>query len=115
MKEEIKIKMNSKDLYDYVNALKKGEKVKFRLWCNDLPTDDVVIWNGDRFEWESGKVDSEVFFNPLYDFEVVKKGKPVEKLNISWFTDDNYKDRLFTLANKVDELIDIINGGMNDL
>ena len=114
------MKINSSDLYDYVNGLKEGENRKFRLWYDDILTDDAVIWNGDRFEWESGRVDSEVFFNPLYDFEIVENKEKDTKAAIKkiYYSDlyttdieslcDQVNECFCEVYKKIDEIIDLL-------
>ena len=66
------MKVNSKDLYNYVNELEKGEKIKFKVYYNDCFITQVY-WNGENFEWDPGTFTSEAFFNPLFDFTPVEK------------------------------------------
>lgn len=63
------MKINSKNLYEYINELATNEKVNFKVYYDDTYMTDI-LWNGNSFQWEPGLFTSEAFFNPLYDFEV---------------------------------------------
>lgn len=65
-------KINSKNLWEYINGLSRNEKVKFNVYYDDNYVTKIV-WNGENFEWESGTFTSEAFFKPLYDFEVIEE------------------------------------------
>ena len=76
------MKINSKDLWNYINDLTTNEKVKFNVYYDDNYVTQIY-WNGDNFEWEPGRFTSEAFFNPLYDFEVIEGEKIPEKITIN--------------------------------
>lgn len=65
------MKINSKNLYEYINELATNEKVNFKVYYDDTYMTDI-LWNGNSFQWEPGLFTSEAFFNPLYDFEVIE-------------------------------------------
>lgn len=76
------MKINSENLWNYVNNLATNERVKFDVYYDDEYLTQV-LWNGDKFEWESGLFTSEAFFNPLYDFKEVEEEKKIpEKLEL---------------------------------
>ena len=118
----MKKKINSKNLWDFINELARNEKVKFKVYCDDSYVTNI-LWNGENFEWESGTFTSEAFFNPLYDFEVIEKGKKIEKLNIEYnakIRNERYIEKGdnkiisltvpdYELAIKINELIDVVN------
>lgn len=66
------MKINSKNLYEYINELATNEKVNFKVYYDDTYMTDI-LWNGESFQWEPGLFTSEAFFNPLYDFEVIEE------------------------------------------
>ena len=63
-------KINSKDLYKYVNELGTNEIKKFNVYYDDM-LEGQVTWNGTYFEWESGTFTSEIFFDPIWFFDPV--------------------------------------------
>ncbi len=65
-------KVNSENLWKFVNDLATYQKVKFKVFYDDNYVTEI-IWNGDYFEWEEGTFTSEGFFNPLYDFIVIEE------------------------------------------
>lgn len=74
------MKINSENLWKYINELATNEKVKLNVYFNDEYVTQIY-WNGYSFEWEPGRFTSEAFFNPLYDFIVVEQVKKMpEKL-----------------------------------
>ena len=78
------MKINSEHLYEYINDLATGEKVKFKVYYDDDYVTEIY-WNGESFEWDTGTFTSEAFFNPLYDFEVIEEKeetKPITKESI---------------------------------
>ena len=64
-------KINSKDLYKYVNELGTNEIKKFNVYYDDM-LEGQVTWNGTYFEWESGTFTSEIFFDPIWFFGLVE-------------------------------------------
>lgn len=114
------MKVNSEELWAYVNDLGTYEKVKFKVYYADCYTTDI-LWNGENFEWESGKFTSEAFFNPLYDFIPIEEEKEIEEIiiltddaNMKYVANKEYKklsysqvDLLF--ANKFNEIIKEVN------
>ena len=73
------MKVNSEHLYNYINDLATDEKVKFKVYYYDNYVTQIY-WNGESFEWDTGTFTSEAFFNPLYDFEVIKEDKSFKLL-----------------------------------
>lgn len=73
------MKINSKDLFDYVNKLEAFKEVKFKVLYDDNYVTEI-LWNGSEFEWESGTFTSGAFFNELYDF-IVYDEKDFEKFD----------------------------------
>ena len=102
------MKINSKDLWKYVNELPVNEKVKFNVYYDDSRLTQIY-WDGDGFEWETGTFNSEGFFSPLYDFEPIVEKKIPEKLNKDKYigTDLSVEDDMF---NKINEIIDYLKG-----
>ena len=70
------MKINSENLWKYINELATGEKVKFNVYYDDNYFAQIY-WNGESFEWGQGTFTSEAFFNPLYDFVVVEEEKKI--------------------------------------
>ena len=107
------MKINSEKLWDYINNLATDEKVRFKVYYDDIYTTEI-LWNGGNFEWESGRFTSEAFFSPLYDFEPIEKG--IEKLPHSIMFTTVLGSQALELAEKIsenrikiNELIDEIN------
>lgn len=72
------MKINSQDLYEFINNLATNEKVKFNVYCDDQYVTQIY-WNGECFEWTPGLFSSEAFFNPLYDFIVIEEEKQIDE------------------------------------
>lgn len=72
------MKINSKDLFNYVNNLETFKEVKFKVFYDDNYVTEI-LWNGSEFEWESGTFTSGAFFNELYDFIVEDKEEEFEE------------------------------------
>ena len=122
------MKVNSENLYKYINDLATDEKVKFKVYYDDSYVTQIY-WNGESFEWDTGTFTSEAFFNPLYDFEVIEEDKKIRKIKVNYspdieekiFYEDGDKPRHYILGdagtelliNKINEIIDYINGGTN--
>ncbi|MBQ7139955.1 MAG: hypothetical protein IJO32_00450 [Bacilli bacterium] len=113
------MKINSEELYKFINELGTNEKVRFKVYYDDNYVTEV-LWNGDSFEWETGTFTSEAFFNPLYDFEEIKEEKEIEKIILNSDGDivyyENGEKHRFTtnkqtkyLTHKINEIIDEIN------
>lgn len=66
------IKINSENLWSFINELATNERVKFKVYYDDNYVTEI-LWNGENFEWKSGLFTSEAFFNPLYDFEPINE------------------------------------------
>lgn len=102
------MKVNSENLWGYINNLGTNEKVKFNVYYDDVYVTQIY-WNGDNFEWEQGKFTSEAFFNPLYDFVVIEEGKKIpekieeEEIEVSMAIGEQI------CANKINEIIDYLN------
>jgi hypothetical protein len=73
------MKINSEKLFNYINELPTGKKVKFAVYYDDNYTTEVD-WDGENFNWENGMFTSGAFFNQLYDFEILNE------------TDDEFED-----------------------
>lgn len=114
------MKINSEKLYQYINELATNEKVKFKVYYDDTYTTDI-LWNGENFEWESGRFSSEAFFNPLYDFEVIEdKPKHIEELKIeqdgaTYYIKNEFRTKCYLtkhskiIADKFNELSKAVN------
>lgn len=100
------MKVNSENLYEVINELSIGEKSKFKVFYDDVYCGEIY-WNGTYFEWENGKFTSEIFFNPMYDFEITEEPKKIEKIDIRTFPKHN--NSLKKTAIKLNEIIDYIN------
>lgn len=96
------MKVNSRWLYDSVNKLKG--KAKVEVYCDDVFTGTTIYWNGDMFEWEPGTFNSEAFFNPKYDFEIIEE-KKIEKLKYSDYNEVFSKHEVDMFI-RINELID---------
>ena len=112
------MKVNSENLYKYINDLATDEKVKFKVYYDDNYVTQVY-WNGESFEWDTGTFTSGAFFNPLYDFEVIEEDKKIDYIyhcamepssEETKFLIQNIND----LADKINEIIDYINEGINE-
>lgn len=96
------MKVNSKWLYDIVNKLKG--KAKAKVYCDDVFTGTTIYWNGEMFEWEPGTFNSEAFFNPRYDFEIIEESNKIEKINAkAFFIEDE------EVLDKINEIIEEVN------
>lgn len=107
------MKINSKDLYGYIDSLKTGEVVKFNVWRDDIFTGVQVIWDGVNFNWESGKFSSGEFFSPLYDFEIVDdKPEQIDLFEFGELEEANHyelKKRCNELAKATNYLLKKVN------
>lgn len=114
------MKINSENLWKYINELAANEKVKLNVYFNDEYVTQIY-WNGYSFEWEPGRFTSEAFFNPLYDFIAVEQEKKMpDKLNnftiaVGSVDDSNieeYIQKLFKqqyeIFNKINSIIDYL-------
>lgn len=81
-------KINSENLWEFVNNLATNQKVKFKVFYDDDYITEI-FWNGNYFEWEEGTFTSEAFFNSFYDFVVIEDDDKLEKINVK--TGDNCK------------------------
>ena len=99
------MKINSKDLFNYINNLKPTDKIKFKVYYDDCYVTDI-LWDGENFNWESGRFTSGAFFNSLYDFEIIEEEKEIEKIN---YEEHIGIDLSEAVCSKVNELIDEIN------
>lgn len=121
------MKVNSEHLYNYINDLATDEKVKFKVYYDDSYVTEIY-WNGESFEWDTGTFTSEAFFNPLYDFEVIEEDKKIRKIctfpgldDYDYAYEDGNRPNNVKINNKMEELlidkinkiIDYINGGTN--
>ena len=109
------MKINSGDLYKFINELGINEKVRFKVYYDDNYVTEVY-WNGENFEWDSGAFTSEAFFNALYDFEVIEEEKDIEKLDKVIVNNETMCDLEIylrqdenVLIHKINELIDAVN------
>ena len=113
------MKINSKDLFNYINNLKSNEKVKFKVYYNDCYITEVY-WDGGNFKWESGQFASGAFFDSHFDFEIIEEDKKIEKLKIengkivgNWENGSIYNYTLSApqtvIVKKINELIDEVN------
>ena len=109
-------RINSQDLWEFVNGLGTYEKVKFKVFHDDMYVTEIY-WDGYMFEWEEGTLTSEAFFNPLYDFvEIIEDDERIEKIKNETIESVNQDIHKYNLGNnlkhtmkKVNELIDHIN------
>lgn len=76
------MKINSVELFDYIDNLKRGEQVKFRVYYDDNYVTEV-LWDGEDFQWDAGTFTSGAFFNSLYDFEVIEEKKEKNEDNFT--------------------------------
>lgn len=74
------MRIDSCDLYDYVNSLKVNEKVSFKVFYNCMDIGETIEWDGIRFNWKPGTFDSSAFFNPDYSFEIIEEDKNINHL-----------------------------------
>lgn len=107
------MKINSEKLYQYINELATNEKVKFKVHYDDTYVTDIV-WNGESFEWGSGKFTSEAFFNPLYDFEVIEEEKEIEEIDETLeYLSHNFQESVLldirVIQGKINELVREVN------
>ena len=72
-------KINSANLWEFVNNLVTNQKVKFKVFYDDNYITEI-LWNGYYFEWEEGTFTSEGFFNPLYEFIVIEDDDKLERM-----------------------------------
>lgn len=109
-------RINSQDLWEFVNGLGTKEKVKFKVYHDDDYVTEI-LWNGDMFEWEEGTFTSEGFFNPLYDFVIIEDNEKIEKEDLFTIDESMTKSSLVAwqkanngiFKKKIDELIDHIS------
>lgn len=89
------MKINSENLYEYINNLATDEKVKFKVFYDDNYVTQIY-WNGENFEWETGTFTSEAFFNPMYDFIPIEEENNIEN-NFTYIYDtgNEYANRNF--------------------
>lgn len=80
-------KINSENLWEFVNNLATNQKVKFKVFYDDDYITEI-FWNGNYFEWEESTFTSEAFFNSFYDFVVIEDDDKLEKIE---------KEELFAL------------------
>ena len=113
------MKINSKDLFNYINNLKPTDKIKFKVYYDDCYVTDI-LWDGENFNWESGRFTSGAFFNSLYDFEIIEEEKEIEKIRMNgdcffsesinaWINKEKSSAYCEFLSNKINELVDEIN------
>jgi len=110
------MKVNSEKLWSFINDLGTHEKVKFKVYYDDSYVTEI-LWNGENFEWESGRFTSEAFFNPLYDFIPIEEDKEIEEISLISMDSDfdrvkniiNLNNNLFRLTNKINELVREVN------
>jgi hypothetical protein len=113
------MKINSKDLFNYISNLKLNEKVKFKVWYDDCYITEI-FWDGENFNWESRDFTSGAFFDSLFDFEIIEEDKKIEKLKIkdgkitgNWENGNYYCYTLSSpqavIVNKLNELVDEVN------
>lgn len=105
------MKINSRQLFDFINKLKTNEKVRFKVYYDDNYLTEI-IWDGENFSWEPGTFTSGAFFNLLYDFEVIEdKPKKIEELNINLdkFNDSYYDTMLIALYDQQERIRQALN------
>lgn len=107
------MKINSENLWQYINDLATDQKVKFKVYYDDYYKTEI-LWNGDNFEWDAGTFTSEAFFNPLYDFEVIEENpKHIEELEIKdIYRCDDYQQIYINFKetwNKINEISKAVN------
>ena len=108
------MKINSENLWKYINELATNEKVKFNVYYDDQYVTQIY-WNGERFEWDTGTFTSEAFFNPFYDFIVIEEEKKIPE-KLKWneksqhnVVTDNTKKTLEHLLSRSEQLKKSIN------
>lgn len=102
------MKINSKDLFNYINELETDKDVKFKVFREDMYITDIY-WNGIDFIWESGTFTTRAFFNPFYDFEVIEENNKIEKLGYISYNEKNLDIAIIKLAEKINELVEEVN------
>lgn len=114
------MKINSKDLFNYISNLKLNEKVKFKVWYDDCYITEI-FWDGENFNWESGDFTSGAFFDSRFDFEIIEEHKKIENVLFEKHYEGNgkcylqYPDSKFKyympsqFIDKINELIDEVN------
>lgn len=110
-------KINSENLWEFVNNLATNQKVKFKVFYDDDYITEI-FWNGNYFEWEEGAFTSEAFFNSFYDFVVIEDDDKLEKIdklnnvgssiNLTEFEDKQHLNN-HILKDKINKMIDHIN------
>ena len=112
------MKINSRDLFDYINGYLDNKEAKFKVFHNGNYVTDI-FWDGENFNWDSGTFTSGAFFDQLYNFYLIEEDKQIEKLPI-WATrrEDkeytNLEEHILVVARKVDELICKVNNMENN-
>lgn len=106
-------KINSENLWAFINNLGTDEKVKFNVFFDDNYI-TKIYWNGEYFEWEEGTFTSEAFFNPLYDFvEITEDNKLEDRFEFSLsngiWTTKQASELIDNLSKLEKRLIDHIN------
>ncbi len=118
------MKVNSEKLFEYINNLGTDEKVKFKVYYDDVFTRIEIFWDGENFIWESGNFTSGMFFDPLYSFEeIIEDNKEIPELDIqadettpnSFYITNKAGTRCYLtkhskiMADKINELVREIN------
>ena len=109
------MKINSRDLFDYINGYLDNKEAKFKVFHNGNYVTDI-FWDGENFNWDSGTFTSGAFFDPLYNFYLIEEDKQIEKL-IEPITLGDIHENLISInkiASKVNELIDKVNNMENN-
>ena len=75
------MKINSRDLFDYINGYLDNKEAKFKVFHNENYVTDI-FWDGENFNWESGTFTSGAFFDPLYNFYLIEEDKEIKKLGL---------------------------------
>ena len=104
------MKVNSKDLWEYVNN-RANKRIYFKVFYDDNYA-TAIMWNGANFVWEPGQLNSEAFFNPLYDFEPLEikttQNKEIKIIDNAYYHET--QDRINEIfKNKINDIIDKIN------
>lgn len=96
------MKINSKELFKYVNELKCNEKVNFKVYHHDTYITEIY-WDGMNFNWQPGAFTSGAFFNSMYYFEPIRELEELTYENTFQGNSDMEVQEI--LANKINDII----------
>lgn len=102
------MKINSKDLFKYINELEYLETKKFKVYCSDVYLTDV-FWDGEIFKWEPGKFTSGAFFDDMFFFEPIEEDNKIKHISKDNWWPDRADGNVSSLKEKLEEVIDEVN------